>query len=233
MSVKSNKTKNAKLREEFFIAVYYNDVEKVRSFIYDRSMKHKFNLGEYSVDLMNLTFFNRTIWYSTGWDDKIKPFIEENRHKTKRMLDYWQEEFGCQKIQRTCEYNQYWHGFYCEDPNVTDEISGKPFQYYLSEGFREIDLMLYNRAECFDFVETKKLLKRGANHKARIFDDGGILTRISHECSFLESQIVPDFQNFNKNGYKHRSCIGGMFEELLGLAAHQDMYDLLAPYSKE
>jgi len=244
MSVRANPTENAKL-QELFLAVYFNDVQKVINFrdnypeIYAKRNNFQVNSrfsSQYSFDLMILTFFNQTIWNTSGWSNEIIEFIENNRHKTKQMLDYWQEERGSQNIQRIFEYNQYWEFFYCEDPADKDIVSMEPIAYYLEKGFREIDLRLYNRAECFDFVETKKLLELGANPDIHIEEDedSSILSRIETQSSFLYAcQIIPEFKVFKEKGYNQIFNIDRMFGDLLGLAAHEEMYDLLNSYSKE
>jgi len=241
---KTNPTGYTKL-QELFLAVYFNDVQKVISFrdnypeIYAKRRNFQANSGfsnQYSFDLMILTLFNQTIWNTTGWSDEIIEFIGNNRYKTKQMLDYWREERGSHGIQQIFEYNHYWEFFYCEDPADTDIVSTEPIAYYLKKGFREIDLRLYNRAECFDFFETRKLLELGANPDIHIEKDenSSILSRIGTECSFLKTcQIIPEFKVFEETGYHQNFDVECMFGDLLGLAAHEEMYDLLDSYSKE
>ena len=244
MPVMPNPTENEKLKE-LFLAVYFNDVQKVISFrdnypeIYAKRNNFQANSrfsNQYSFDLMILTLFNQTIWNTTDWSDKIIEFVGNNRYKTKQMLDYWREERGSQGIQQTFEYNHYWEFFFCEDPADTDIVFMEPIVYYLEKGFREIDLRLYNRAECFDFVETKKLLELGANPDIHIEEDedSSILSRIETQSSFLYAcQIIPEFKVFEEKGYHQIFDVDRMFGDLLGLAAHEEMYDLLNSYSKE
>jgi hypothetical protein len=251
-----NEEENKKLCE-LFIAIYFNDIEKVIDFknrypeLYP--MKNNFQTNEMSradgkeainqsFDLINLTFFNQSIWRGDGWRDESKVFAERRHTQTLQMLDFWRTELGRQEINRTVEYNQFWNCFYCEDPAITDEIGvSEPIQDYVGKGYREIDLMLYNRAECFDFIETKKLLELGANPDITFYetkedeerDDGyNILDRIGSECSYLLTcQIWFRYELFDKGGYPYFD-IDEMFSDLLGLAAHEEMYDLLKPYSK-
>ena len=106
----------------------------------------------------------------------------------------------------------------------------------MEKGFREIDLRLYNRVECFDFIESKNLLEKGAKFNIQFHEDGDsdTFSRISAECSFLATcQIIPEFQIFKEKGYNQNFEISRMFGELLGLAAHEEMYDLLSEYDDE
>jgi hypothetical protein len=256
MSIIPNKEENEKLCE-LFIAIYFNDIEKVIDFknrypkLY--AMKNNFQIKEWSrtgekkthyrsFDLINLTFFNQSVWCSDGWREERRAFIDRRITQILQMLNFWRTEFGRQEIKRTVEYNQYWDSFYCEDPAVTDTIGmSEHIQDYVKKGYSEIDLMLYNRAECFDFIETKKLLELGAKPNITFYenkedekrDDGyNILDRIGSECSYLLTcQIMFRYELFDKGRYPYFD-IDQMFSDLIGLAAHEDMYALLEPYSK-
>jgi hypothetical protein len=91
---------------------------------------------------------------------------------------------------RRFEYNKYFEYFYCDDPSdsdIRDEIILEPISCFLEKGFRENDLRLYNRVECFDFEAVENLLKQGA--KPNIYfngdDDSSALDRIFSEYSYL------------------------------------------------
>jgi len=234
------KSENKKM-EELFLAIYFNDVKKVVDFKNQFSelyaKKDKFLIdGNTTFDLTNLTFFNQTIWFDGDWIDDIKPLVEKHIGRTVQMLDFWCAEFGQQNIQRQIEYNQYYEYFYCDDPNDFEEIIIDPISFYLEKGFREVDLRLYNRAQCFDFTEVKKLLEQGAKPHIHFENDGdsSILSRISDEVSFLATcEVVPEFKVFETKGYNQNFDIRRMFGDILGLAAHEEMYHLLAEYEEE
>jgi hypothetical protein len=250
MNTIPNEIENTKLYE-LFLAIYFNDIDKVMGFknrypeLY--AMKNNFQINQLSraggkevmyqsFDLMNLTFFNQAIWLDDCWRDESRAFAEKRKMQTLQMLDYWRAELGGQDIKRTMEYNRFWNCFYCEDPGNKDEVFMEPIQSYLTKGVREIDLMLFYHAERFDFVETKKLLELGANPSACIDEDSDsyLLFRIGSECSYLLTcQIWFRYELFDENGYYPYCDIDDMFGDLLGLAAHEEMYDLLKAYSKE
>lgn len=233
-----------KIMEELFLAIYFNDLQKVVAFknqfpeLY--SKKNKFLIdGITTFDLTNLTFFNQTIWFSEDWIDEIKPLVEKHRQRTIQMLDFWRAEFGQQIIKKQIEYNNYWDYFWCNDPNDPDykqEVILDPISYFLEKGFREIDLMLYNRIECFDFEEAENLLKQGAKTDIDFYDDDNSSTysRISHEVSYLATcQVIPEFEKFETKGYEQNFDITSMFGDILGLAAHIEMLVLLEKYEQE
>lgn len=234
---------DSKKLEELFLAVYFNDLEKVIEFknqfpkLY--ATKDKFPIdGNITFDLTNLTFFNQVIWFDGDWIDSIKPLVEKHRQRTEKMLDFWRAEFEQREILRQIEYNHYCDFFYCDDPNDPDdneEIIIDPISYFLEKGFREIDVRLYNRIECFDFVEAKKLLEQGAKINIHFYDDedSSTIGRISGEVSFLATcEVIPEFETFEKNGYNQNFNIKRMFGNILGLAAHQEMYHLLNEYDE-
>ena len=232
-------TENKKL-DELFLAIYFNDLEKVIEFkkqfpeLYVK--KDKFLIdGHTTFDLTNLTFFNQTIWFDGDWIDDIKPLVEKYKQRTTQMLDFWRAELGRQEIQRQIEYNHYCDYFYCGDPSDFEEIIMEPISTYLKNGFREIDLRLYNRAQCFDFVEVKKLLEQGAKSDIHFENDGdsSAFSRISAECSYLATcHVIPEFEVFETKGYNQSFDTTRMFGDILGLAAHEEMYHLLDEYDE-
>lgn len=234
------KAGNKKL-EELFIAVYFNDLEKVVGFknqfpeLYAKRDKFLID-NDTTFDLTNLTFFNQIIWFDGDWIDGIMPLVEKHRLRTTQMLDFWRAELGQQEIHKQIEYNQYNEHFYCDDPKDFDEIILEPISKYLEQGFREIDLRLYNRAQCFDFVEVKKLLEQGAKSDIHFENDGdsSAFSRISAECSFLATcHIIPKFEEFETKGYNQNFDTAEMFSKILGLAAHEEMYHLLEEYDED
>ena len=236
----STETENKKLGE-LFLAIYFNDLEKVIEFknqfpeLYAK--KDKFSIDEnITFDLINLTLFNEIIWFDVSWRKEIMPLVEKHRHRTKQMLDFWRAELGQQEIQRQIEYNYYCDYFYCDDPSDFEEIIMEPISTYLKNGFREIDLRLYNRAQCFDFVEVKKLLEQGAKSDIHFENDGdsSAFSRISAECSYLATcHVIPEFKVFETKGYNQSFDTTRMFGDILGLAAHEEMYQLLDEYDED
>lgn len=236
-------TENKK-ETELFLAIYFNDLEKVLEFknqypeLY--SKKGKFQIDENTIfDLTNLTLFNQTIWSDENWIDDKKPFVEKNRQQTEKMIDFWCSEFGSLKISRQIEYYHYCDFFYCghqNDPLENEEIILDPIVNFIEKGFREVDLRLYKRVECFDFIEVENLLKQGAKTNIHFYDDesSSAFSRISEEVSFLATcQVIPEFELFETNGYNQNFDIVKMFGYLLGLAAHQEMYNLLNQYDED
>ena len=238
-----NEEENKKL-EDLFLAIYFNDLKKVIAFkneipeIYAK--KDKFIIDGYiTFDLKNLTLFNQKIWFDIEWRNEIMPLIKKVRNRTKKMLEFWDLEVGKLNSIKLIEYNDYWNYFYCDDPNDpddNDEVICDPISYFLEEGFREIDVRLYNRVECFDFIEVKKLLKQGAKSDIDFYNDNdsNVMSRIySEQCYLTTCLVIPEFKIFENKKYKQKFEITSMFRNLLGVAAHRDMLNLLQEYSLE
>jgi len=221
------KSENKKM-EELFLAIYFNDVEKVIDFknqypeIYAK--KNNFQIDYCTTfDLINLTFFNQTVWEDDDWREDTMPLVKKNRQRTKKMLDFWRTEFACDDIKRNIDYNQYCDFFYCVDYIDTYEEWLKEEQEDMQEKeFREIDLKLMYHVERFHFVETKKLLEQGAKVDIDFYEDdiSSVISRIGTEIAFLATTfVVPEFEIFEKKGYNQKFDITDMFGRLLGFAA--------------
>lgn len=228
------KDENKKM-EKLFLAFYFNDREKVIEFktqypeLYVK--KNNFLVDSYTTfDLTNLTLFNQKLWFQTDWIEDVMPLVKKNRERTEQMLGFLIAETGLQINEKNIEYNHYYDFFYCDDPDDSDEIFFEPISTYIEKGFRQIDLMLFNRVRCFDFVQTKKLLEQGAKSNIHFENDecSSAFSYISSECSFLTIvQVIPEFKMFEEKGYKQKFDIKSMFGEILGLIAHEEMYHLL------
>jgi len=231
------KSENKKM-EELFLAIYFNDLVKVINFknqypeIYAK--KHNFQIDKKtSFNLVNLTFFNQTVWKDDSWNEDIMPLVKKNRQRVEQMLDFWRLEFGCKNLKREIEYIQYCDFFYCDCFTDSYEEWRKDELKDIKIKFREIDLMLMYQVQHFNFAETKKLLEQGAKSDIHFYDDGfsSVNSRIGTESAFLATTfVVPEFQIFEQKGYNQKFDIVDMFRNLLGFAAHEEMYHLLAEY---
>ena len=237
---KPTKIENKKM-EELFLAIYFNDVKKVVDFknqypeIYAK--KDNFQIDKYTIfNLINLTFFNQTVWKADDWREEIMPLVKKIRQRIEQMLDFWRSEFGRQDIKQEIEYSQYCDFFYCDCYTDTYEEWKKDELNDIKIEFREIDLMLMYQVERFNFAEIKKLLEQGAKSDIDFYDDdfSSVNSRIGAESSFLATTfVVPKFEIFEKKGYNQDFDITDMFSRLLGFAAHEEMYHLLAEYEKK
>ncbi len=234
--------------KELFLAIFFNDPEKLihikKNYPRIYALKNAFEISAFGFahtvfDLKYLTLFNKIIWFDDDWRRDLLPFVNINRQRCLRMLDFWKSEGEADFPARDFPFNKYHEFFLCDDPNdaeLKEKILFEPIADYLIKGFREIDLRLYQRVECFDFEQVEKLLKQGANPEVPMEDHpySDIFSAVELEQSFLATiEIVPLFQIFEKKRYRHDYDIGHLFANLLGLAAYTRMYRLLYQYVKK
>lgn len=222
---------------ELFIFIYFCDLNMVLEIknkhpaIYAK--KDTFFIDEKDTfALPNLTLFNKIIWEADDWAKSNQKLVKKFRNRSNQMIEHWCNEYGASFLEKKFPYNQYWEHFFCEDPEYFETIFWDPISDYLEKGFRELDLRLYNRAECFDFQAVEELLKLGADSNIHFDGDGdsSTISRIDSEYIYLTSEVLPEFRLFEQNGYDQHFGINRMFRDLLGLAAHQEMHELLEKY---
>lgn len=227
-----------KILEKLFLAIYFNDLDKVIEFktkhppIYAKKSYFLIE-NQTPFDLTSLTLFHYKIWFSDEWRDQIKSLIDKSRQRTKQLGDFWKTEGIIQDLDSTFAYNQFWNYFNCDDPDDYEEVMFEPIKNYLKNGFREIDLQLYNRVECLDCTNARKLLKQGAKADIHFQNDGdsSAFSHIVGAVSYLSTtQVIPQFESFYQRAPDQHFDITQMFANLIGLASHEEMYRLLQKY---
>ncbi|MCC5919090.1 MAG: hypothetical protein LAT68_01480 [Cyclobacteriaceae bacterium] len=109
------------------------------------------------------------------------------------------------------------------------------FSYFLEKGFREVDLRLYKRVDCFDFEAVEQLLQQGGQSAVDFYgdNDSNVIARNYTALSYyLSTRYIPDLEIFERKGYDRKFNIRFMFEGILGLAANVEMYFLLKKYGQ-
>jgi len=227
--------RECRLLQGFFLAVFFNDLDKVRRFRdkYPRlyALKDNFPLSEkHTIDLRDLTRFHHIIWFDNEWRDEIRPFVEKMRRRTRAMMTYWQEEDPAFPPAEHFPYNRFHEYFYCADPEDREEVFGESFDYYRRLGLPEKDILLFYYGERFDFEQVERLIQEGANPHAPLEPDewdSTLYDRIESEWLFLISvELIPVIKEFEKEGYRSWD-IKRLFGILIGAAAHQEMINLL------
>ncbi|HLS71399.1 MAG TPA: hypothetical protein VK027_07040 [Chitinophagaceae bacterium] len=230
---------NEVLREDLnklFLYIFFNDlpqIKKVKSNkpnVFYQSNSYPLHDGKI-FNLANLTLFNYAIWRTKDWKEDFIPFAKKREVETKKVLEFWHSENLLNETPSTFNYNEYWNYFYSEDPEEKDFTNGEPNDFFVNKGIKEIDVMLYNRAECFDFKAVRNLMKRGANPNVDFYEEDyqqdTIMNRISIESANLSTQVIPLFISFEKLKYNQNFKLKFMFSDLIGYAAHEEMYKIL------
>ncbi len=221
-------------------AVASNDVDEVRILI---------KKDECRTILDDIALFSRpfplhyiTLCYVAIWRDadewKDEEWANAVKTSTNKMVEFWEEYYGVDiDYFPHIEYCTYRDDFYCAwEDETDDDILMAPKSKFMELGAREIDLDLYCAVSRFQFGKVRELLMQGANPEAEIFDElndnlvpfdsYSAIDRIDGEVSFLCCETM-DFmrQLFNKQA--HWFMGEKLFQDILGLAAHSDMYRLL------
>ena len=224
-------------------AVASNDVEQTRALITKDECKSI--IDDTALFLRPFPLHYVTLCYEAIWRDaderKDKEWALAVQNSTNAMIEFWKEYYGVDGFPRI-EYHIYNEDFYCAWDDETDEdILFKPKSEFIAFGKREIDLDLYCAVERFQFDKVEELLKQGANPLAEIYDglnDNDVnfdfwsaIERIVQEVGFLRCEVTGFMhQLFSKQAYW---ILGEeLFRNILGLAAHLEMFALLKKYEK-
>ena len=240
-----NKNSN---KHALLCAVVLNDVEETRTLlskIEDRSLLNDIGLLSKPFPLHYISICNEVIWQEIDeWKDKVE--AERNRDRSRAMVKFWQEYYGVSEFEKI-DYRVYYEDFYCTDPDDSDEdILWAPKSKYVEAGSREIDVDLYCAVCKFDFKRTQQLLKLGANPDVDLYEtpasdieergkgDGWhALDHIATEESFLIHETLGLLSQAETDMAKRSWIDEGTISNILGIAAHSDMYRLLDKYVKK
>ena len=230
-----NSVEESEKLEQLFLAIYFNDVDKVIEFKNDNldlyNKKSSFFIDDQLyLDLVHLTYFNYIIWFDKNWSSETMPMVQRIRERINDMIEFWKSESVIQDIKTKISFNKYIEYFNLYYSNSDEEILLSTISYYIQKGFKEIDLKLYNRVECFDFAEVKRLIEQGANPNIHFEkdEDSSAISLVSDRCSFFTScQLIPEFELFEEKGFNQNFDILNLFREMIQLSANQDILNLL------
>lgn len=144
---------------------------------------------------------------------EIKRLFEEKLNVVFKPIDFYNTDFWFYRNER--------------DDTFEDVFYDDTKEKLIAKGYREIDLDLFVAVNKFDFEETERLLKLGANPSCEI-DEDSCYHRIGAECGFLDTELQGIFiKRVQRNPFEDnaRDLI-----DLVGWAAHKSMYSLLLKY---
>ena len=227
-------------------ATFHNNYELVCELLewdeFDESIIRDIGLLNVSFPLYYITMcYKRTMWGEFRAD--IMPFIEKQRINIDKLLQLWKERFGAD-VDEIIDYKKYEDYFYCLSDDETDrDVLLDPREKYTENGCRDIDIELFIAVDKFQFSKVKELLERGANPDANLVpiddkdkdfqDPWNCLDRIGAECSYLcTCQIFSHINKPHGAWYINYALTEREIGDLIGWAAHEDMYKLLEQYVK-
>ena len=219
--------------------VYHNEYDAIVELI----SKKEFNPG--LLDDIGLFDKPFPLYYITkchqiimagNFIEKIMPFILNQREKIEKIMDLWRNRFQID-TNKDIEFKNYEDAFYCDADDATFyDVFLDPKERFIENGCREIDLELFEAVNKFNYDEVRRLLKEGANPDANLLpkdakypdDPCNCLDRIGGECSYLFScEVFPILGEKHGLWYLNYSLTSKDIGVLIGLAAHEKMYELL------
>lgn len=225
---------------------FHNNFELVSELIewdeFDESIIHDIGLLDVPFPLYYITMcYKRTMW--DDFIEETMPFVEKQRIDIDKLLHLWKERFGA-NVDEVINYKKYEAYFYCLSDDETDrDVLLNPRSKYTENGCREIDIDLFIAVDKFQFSKVKELLEMGANPDANLIsiddkdkefqDPLNCLDRIGRECSYLcTCQIFSHIKKPHGAWYINYALTEREIGDLIGWAAHEDMYHLLEQYDK-
>ena len=230
-------------KERLIKAVFHNQYGLVKDLLtsdeFDKKILDDTGIFEYAP----FPLYYITMCYKHFmWNDYIKevmPMVLRHRKNIDALLELWKNEYGIDVTQKI-DYKKYERDFFCtEDSKTTYDVLWDPVEKFLKAGFRRIDIDLYEAVEKFHFDEAEILLKQGANPDVDLLpiddldsnDPWNCLDRIGNECSYLcTCEVFFQLKIVNEHWYQNWPITSKEIGDLIGLAAHEDMYKLLIQY---
>ena len=230
-------------KEKLIKAVFHNQYDLVKDLLtsdeFDKSLLEDTGIFDYApFPLYYITMcYKHFMW--NDYIEEVMPMIHSHRKNIDALLELWKNEYGIDVTQKI-DYKKYERDFFCtEDSETTDEVLWNPVEKFLKAGFRRIDIELYESVEKFHFDEVEKLLKQGANPDVDLLpiddldsnDPWNCLDRIGNECSYLcTCEVLFLLEIVNEQWYQDWPITSKEMGDLIGLAAHDEMYKLLIQY---
>lgn len=147
---------------------------------------------------------------------EIKKIFEEHFGVEFKPIDFYNTDFPFYRDEREASFEEV-----CCDDYSRDDL--------IAKGYRAVDLDLYVAVNKFDYNEAERLLKLGANPACTLSDEyDNCLERIGNECSFLTVGLQGVVLNKEQRNPLDDDAMDLI--NLVGLAAHENMYSLLSRY---
>lgn len=230
--------------EQLILAAYVCDVDRIKQLIaqpeFDKRLMEDIGFFENPFPLYYFTKLAKIV-FADDYIDEVMPLVRQLRQSCKQLTSFWKEQFGIDIDALQIDYRLFSNHFFCRQEG---EQSLEDFAEFSHIKARRIDYDLYEAAVHFDFEKTKELLLQGANPEFEFYtlddirekgtdkewiDKVSILERIGDERSFLcTCEVFPIYEGYyNNNHIFHTEPSKADVGDLIGWAAHKEMYYLL------
>lgn len=162
------------------------------------------------------------------WTKEKQYLVSDFLTRAHQVKEIFRKSFGIEFT--PVDYQQYTDDFYAAkaDESIEEALWVDSIEEAYRNGARPIDVELYYAGVRFDFARAEELLKQGANPETPLDEEDAYLTdRIETEAAFLSTNLdrVIWFE-------KRADVDDEDMSDLVGWAAHEQMYDLLRKYYK-
>ena len=154
--------------------------------------------------------------------------IAENKRKNLEIKKIFEESFGVAFKPIDFYNTDFWSYRNEREDSFEDVFWGESRDEMIARGRRAIDLDLYVAVNKFDFKETERLLKAGADPAYEIPEEEcSCLDRVGTECALLEIELQGVMIDGEQRAPNVRDLVN-----LVGCAAHERMFSLLSSYMR-
>lgn len=163
-----------------------------------------------------------------NWTKERQYLVADFLTRVHQVKEIFSKSFGIEFT--PVDYQKYTDDFYAAkaDESIEDALWLDSIEEAYKNGARPIDVELYYAGVRFDFTRAEELLKQGANPEAPLDEEDAYLTdRIGTEAAFLSTNLDRVF--FFE---ERRDVDDEDMADLVGWAAHEQMYDLIMKYYK-
>lgn len=163
------------------------------------------------------------------WSKHVQYLVKDFKSRVHQVKDILGKSFDIEFT--PVDYQQYTGDFYASTPDesIEDAFMVSDIKEVYVNGARPIDVELYCAGVKFDFARVEELLKQGANPRAAMEDaDCYLSSRIGDECAFLSVNLSHIWKS-----PRHESLDEEEMSDLVGSAAHEEMFRLLNKYAKK
>lgn len=163
------------------------------------------------------------------WKEEYRDIVYKRKCQNDKIKNFFINQYGLDMSD--IPFSNYCDYFFSQPEDATvEDCLGETKDNLISQGFKEIDIDLYCSVVKFDYEQVEHLLQCGANPRIWIPCEGEdqCMDRIGTECSFLDIEL-----DHIVMGRSYDTDLYVDMQYLIGLAAHEKMYDLLLKYDKK
>ena len=163
------------------------------------------------------------------WKEEYRGVVYKRKCQNDKIKNFFINQYGLDMSD--VPFSDYCDYFFSQPKDATvEDCLDESKENLMNQGFKEIDIDLYCSVVKFDYEQVEHLLQYGANPRTWIPCKGEdqCMDRIGAECSWLDMEL-----NYVILEESYVTDLNVYIQYLLGLAAHEKMYDLLLKYEKK